>query len=210
MKKITLILLIGISSHYSFGQLSIGVTGGILHSLKGSDAYNLATPYSAYKFGIEFLYTVHTHWQIRSGVESITYKFQKNNFSFTNISFDSHQYFKSQYIGIRLGLRYMFKGNKIKPFIDGSMNLLFNTSHSTYFQNRSIPTDKNPRPPSFILSPSLGAGIMMYPTKSLYLSFMASYSVQLNYMYEMYNDKNQLKKIRYNNLNTQLAIGYNF
>jgi hypothetical protein len=109
-----------------------------------------------------------------------------------------------------LFLRYVFKGDKIKPFIDGSMSFMGNIGHHTQFRNHDLTTTSNLTPKSFILSPSMGAGVMVNPSKKIYLTFIASYSMQIGYVYKMNNNKNELEKLRFNGINTQLAIGYNF
>jgi long-subunit fatty acid transport protein len=209
MKQIILFTILIFSSLLSYSQISFGITGGVLipvHKYKDS----LASPSSAYKVGLEVMYRINDHWKVRTGIEYASFKFAKTNFPYRPLHPDSIQFFNAQYISIPIGLRYVFKGDKIKPFIDGSMSFMGNIGHYTQYRNQDLTPTFNPTPKSFILSPSLGAGIMVNPSKNIYLTFMASYSMQIGYVYEMYNNKHELEKLRYNSINAQLAIGYNF
>lgn len=213
MKKIILCAFLFISAQ-AFSQVSVGITGGIFYSSKEYKD-SLATPNRGGKIGIEALVEIHKKWILRTGVEYLSYSFVQlrpwhpgQYFSFT----DNTQYYYSHYIGIPIGLRYVFSpDSKLKPFIDGSVSFMGNISyHTTMPHNIDNITLSNPAPRSFIVSPALGVGVFFNPTEKVYLSFMMNYNYQTAYMYEMHDSNNELHKIRYNSINALLSVGYDF
>lgn len=209
MKKIFFCSLIFISAQ-AFSQISVGFTGGFLLPLK-SNKDSLMSPYSAHKFGLEGIYSINPRWKLTIGIEYVSYKFYQNYQHYNIFQSDSNQFYFAQYLSIPIGIRYvLFPEKKIKPFIDGSISFMGNISHRSQFQNDNLITTSNPMPKSFILSPSLGAGILMNPTDKIYTCFMMEYMMQVGYVYQMYDNKNNLKNLRYNSINWQFSLGYNF
>lgn len=213
MKKLILCSLLFISIH-AFSQVSVGLTGGFLrsvHEYKDS----LPTPNRGSKLGIEVLIEINNKWNLRTGVEYISYsfvQFQPAHLSRPLSFTDNTQYYYSHYIGIPIGMRYVFFPEaKLKPFIDCSVTFMGNTSYKTTMPNNiDAITLSNPAPRSFIVSPALGIGVSCKPTEKIYISFMMNYNYQTSYMYNMPNMKSEMKKVRYNSINASLSLGYNF
>jgi hypothetical protein len=209
MKKVFsgLIFMISIQA---FSQISLGLTGGFLLSTnKYTDS--LPSPNKGNKLGIETLVRLNKKWKLRTGLEYVSFNFaliQPGHLP----TRDNVQYYHSKYINIPIGFQYtFFVNNKLKPFIDCSMNFMTNVDHQTSITNNTkniILT--NPKPQSFIVSPTIGIGVLFNPAEKIYTSFMIHYSYQINSMYTMPNNKSEEKQLRYNSINTSLSIGYCF
>ena len=212
MKKFLLFALFAGASLNCLSQVSLGITtAGVLPLKKYGD--KLPNPSYSYKFGLESIFKLSECVNIRTGVEFNSYIFiQKETFTNQagNVESNVDQYFISNYIGIPVGLRYVFKGDKIKPFIDGSIMFSKNISNSTKIHDDrySMYEQYTPEATPFITSGTLGLGLLMNPTPKTYLTFMMVYTSQFQYIYDVSNSNQQMTEIRYPGANAQLSFGF--
>jgi hypothetical protein len=208
MKKIFLCLIAFISIQ-AFSQISIGITGGFIFPLNNYKD-SLPKPSNAAKFGAEIVFDIHTHWKLRTGIEYASFAFF--NRAMKGFTYEAYYTYNTHYLGIPVGLRYVFNGKKFNPFIDGSVSFMGNIGHNTRVSsiNGTPPVASNPTPNAFVLSPALGIGMLFNPADKIYLSFMMNYTMQTGYLYTAMNNKQEFKHLRYNGIGASLSIGYNF
>ncbi|WP_018344731.1 outer membrane beta-barrel protein [Cytophaga aurantiaca] len=203
MRKIFFCLLIFISFQ-SFSQISIGFTGGVILPLQHVPDTSLR-PSSASKLGVEFIFGLNTHWKIRTGLEYVSFSFSNSLYK----PYYSYNMYHAQYLSIPVGVRYVFNGSKLKPFIDGALSFMSNIGHNKN-NSSSLPLTLDPKPNSLVLSPAINVGVLCNPSDKIYASFMMGYAMQTGNVYELKNTTNKAKNVRCNGLNATLSIGYSF
>ena len=191
----------------SYGQVSVGLTGGLFIDPIPDKDVRHPSSHLAYKIGGEVLVKLSDRWKFKTGAEYVSFTF-KRTFQYTdqfgNKLGAADEYFTASYIGIPLGIRYEFKGKKVNPFLDASVSSMIKVSDKSKVQNYPFSnqtTDLSAN--AFIVSPSLGAGLTYRPTEKIYLSFLLNYNLQLMNVYD-YNNT------RYNSLGAILSGGYQF
>lgn len=183
----------------SFAQVSLGLTGGIIFPTK-KDTDGLR-PTSGFKVGIDFL-VGSERWKFRTGLEYSSFRLISDP-----RSTDPYINYKTEYLGIPLGLRYIMKGKKINPFIEGSVNFMGNISHKNIEKSTK---EYNPSSNTFFISPALGMGLLFNAKGKISLSFQINYAIQADYMLKEVRYKNESVNVRFNNLTSCVSIGCNF
>lgn len=204
MKKIIFLLALTFSA-VSYGQVSVGLNGGYLIAANSYDA-NVPSPHVGFKTGAEVLITVSERWQIRTGLEYNSFKF-RSQYQYTDGAGNKkgfvNEYHTAGYLGVPVAARFQFKGTKLNPFIEGGFTGLFKVSDKSFTDGPAGFGTLNMKANSFILSPTIGAGLTYHPTDHLYLSFLLNYNLQLMTIYNY-------KDIKFNSIGTVLSLGYKF
>ena len=203
MKKAILIPLLSISFLSYSQKVLVGLNGGILAPSKAQKA-GLLVPEVGYKAGFEVIIKLYEGLNLRTGIDYSSFDFSQDfkvtdqNGTFTrNVTVDA----KVNYVGIPIGLRYVFIDKVISPFVDVSVSTMAKVSDKYSSSSSAFAYAKNS---STIISPSGGVGILFNPGKKIYATFLVSYIGQLQPVYQ------SPVKAYYNSIGGIFSLGYKF
>lgn len=187
MKKTLIIFALIFIGHLSIAQ-SVGVYSSYLAPSK-KYSKPLPSPKSSYTIGLETVFNINTKFKLKTGIEYVSSKYA-SSYSLIDylgnkkgiVSYEN----TLNYIGIPIGLRYEFKGQKINPFLGSDIKpslLIGSVYKNNYTKNKLNTLGSN----KLLVNASIVGGFKFNTTKKTYITTSAAYNFQVNDTYKSYS-----------------------
>ena len=181
MKKTLIIFALILIGHLSSAQSVEFYTGYLLPNKKYSES--VPSPKNGHKIGVQLLFNINSSVKLKTGIEYNSAKYTGKYSSFdilgNKIGIESFESVLN-YIGIPIGLRYEFKGEKVSPFIDSDIKSSFLVKST----HKNIPVINSNK---LIVNASIGGGFKVNTTKKSYITASSAYNFQINNTYKSYS-----------------------